>query len=69
MAKRIKKFLIISQYLFPLLYTNNFVKFGRKSRSFPPSKGPWIYDSDLGYHFIGTQEGAITGFPTYLINK
>jgi hypothetical protein len=33
------------------------------------SKGPWIYDYNLGYQYIGTQVGTITGFPTHLINK
>ena len=33
------------------------------------SEGPYIHDDDLGYRFIGTQEGSITGFPINLIGK
>lgn len=32
-------------------------------------KGPYIYDPDLGYWYITTELGTITGFPTHLIGK
>jgi len=30
------------------------------------SKGPWMYDPDLGLQFMTTLEGTVTGWPTHL---